>query len=696
MTPAALSLLLALQAAHAAVDPSALRAAAMVGDCGRVVALLGAEEPAGLEPAQLLAGARCSARTGAVDRAVAYASAAAERGNLGRYPALVQAEILMATPEPTTLPKGEDAAAAQAVLEGLGPLSALEPELRLQRDKALVAQGLGLEARDDLRALLSSELEPEARYWLAFAAEQRGDVQPALTTYLATWIRHAASPWSNYAAARMAALGSPVPDLSSVEGRSHAMQRVQVLMGANHAGTALELLREIEAAGGSLPDARVMAEACFDGRDYPCAVAAYQRLGSPAAVGAETLYKHALATYRAGDYHGAVNLYTALFQRYPAHGKGDTASYKIGYSALDQGLLDLTITELEAHLGRYPSSKHADEALWFTGWCHWKQGRPDQAIQAWSRLVKEHPRSSLASGAAYWQARASGGSGEATALRELARRWPEDGRAWFALEHVGALPTPAAVPSPPLPALPEAFVAAHPDAAIADALLSAGLYDLAASALDPVADAAKEADSATRLAVGRRLVEVGEAPRGRKLAGVSCSKAVGDVQVREICLPRPHADVVNEVLAGSSLDPYLPYAIMTAESALQPGVTSWAGARGLMQVMPDLGERLHAQRYPDRPYDASLLYQGAYNASLGSSELRRLHEHFEGLGHSQTLPFVIAGYNGGQEAVERWLSEVEGDPVLDAWAEDIAYGETRRYVRRVLGHLMAYHRAYAE
>ena len=695
MILAAAALLLSTPS-HAALDPSALKAAAMVGDCGTVTTLLEGEDQADLGAAQLLLGARCSARTGAKERAVAYAAAASERGGLGHYPALVQAEILMATDSPAVLPSAEDATAAVAVLDELGPASSLSPELRLLRDKALVAGGEGLAARDDLRLLLDGEHGPEARYWLAYAAEQRGDTQPAITTYLATWIRHADSPWSEHAAARMAELGQPLPDLSSGQGRSQAMQRVQVLMDANHAGTALELLRAIEAAGGSLPDARVMAEACFDGRDYPCAVAAYVRLGSPAAVGAETLYKHALATYRNGDYPGAVNLYTALFQRYPSHGKGDTASYKIGYSALDQGLLDVTITELEAHQQRYPSSKHADEALWFIGWCHWKQGDSDAAVQAWTKLVSQHPKSSLAPGAAYWKARAQGGDAETEALGDLARRWPDNGRAWFAMEHTGALPSVAAVPSPALPPLPEAFVAANPDAAVADTLLGVGLYDLASEALDPVAKAASGADSATRLAVGRRLVEVGEISRGRKLAGVNCSKSASDAQVREICHPRPHADVVNQVLEGSGLDPYLPYAIMTAESALQPGVTSWAGARGLMQVMPDLGATLHAQRYPDRPYDPSLLYQGAYNASLGTAELRRLHEHFAAQGHPQTLPFVIAGYNGGQEAVERWLSEVEGELELDAWAEDIAYGETRRYVRRVLGYLVAYHEAYGE
>jgi len=696
MTPAALSLLLLLHPAHASLDAAALKAAAMVGDCGSVSTLLEAEQPESLDAAALLLGARCSARTGDKAQAVAYAEAATERGGLAHYPALVQAEILMATDGPAALPTPEDAAAAVQVISSLGPASGLSPELRMMWDKALIAQGKGLEARDDLRNLLNGDLGPEARYWLAWAAEQRGDTQPAITTYMATWIRHAASPWSDHAAVRLAAMGSPVPDLGSAEGRSQAMQRVAVLMDANHAGEALALIREIEAAGSSPPDAKVMASACFDGRDYECAVAAFVRLGSPAAVGPENLFQHALATYRVDDYEGAIHLYTALYQRYPSHGKGDTASFKIGYTALDQGLLDVTITELGAHLERFPSSRHADEALWFIGWCHWKQGNTPEAVKAWTRLVAEHPKSSLAPGAAYWKARASGGEGEVAALKALAGRWPTKGRAWFALERTDGLATVPAVPSPALPDLSEAFVAAHPEATVADALLAVGLYDLALEALEPVATAAAGADSATRIAVGRRLIEVGEIRRGRKLAHVSCSKKTSDPQIREICLPRPHADVVNQVLEGSSLDPYLPYAIMTAESALQPEVTSWAGARGLMQLMPELGEELAALRYPGQPYDASLLYQGAYNASLGSFELRRLHEHFAEQGHTQTLPLAIAGYNGGMDSVDRWLGRVEGDLELDAWAEDIPYSETRRYVRRVLGFLLAYHEAYGE
>jgi soluble lytic murein transglycosylase-like protein/TolA-binding protein len=689
-------LLLAALTAIAAPDQDALRTAARVGDCARVLSLLGDPPPADLTDAQRLLAARCAARTGADQQAEALMAAALAAPTLTRWAALMEAEVHLASADPAALPSPADAAIAERALAHLGA-GGLTPELdlraRLLGDKALIAQDRGLEARDDLRALLETELAPEARYWLAWAAEQRGEPGPAAAAYLATWIRHAASPWSERAAQRLAALGQPVPALDSAEGRAQALDRVQVLRQARHPAEALALLRLLEAAG-SPPDARLRAEICFEGRDYACAVEAFAALGSPASVGPETLFDHAVATYRAGDPEGAARLYTALYQRHPGTPQGDEASFKIGYAAVDQGQLEEAIAAFEAHLGRFPSSRHADEARWYLGWCHHKLGHPAEAVAAWERLLKAHPTSSLAVGAAYWSAVDGPPGARDAALARVAERWPESGQAWFALQRLGRLTAVPAAPIPALPPLPAAYTAANPRAADADALLAVGLDDYARADLGAVIPAAKGADRPTRLAVARRLADLGEVQRARSLAGVGCAAPEADPQAREICLPRPHAAVVAEVLAGSDLDPYLPYAIMTAESAMDPAVVSPAGARGLMQLMPEVGGRLHAERFPDRPFDPDSLTLGAYNAALGTLELRRLHEHYRALGYRETLPMVIAAYNGGQAAVDRWLEAAGPNPALDAWAEDISFSETRRYVRRVLGVLRAYHRGY--
>tara|TARA_B110000037_G_scaffold218608_1_gene281955 strand:- start:820 stop:1167 length:348 start_codon:yes stop_codon:yes gene_type:complete len=108
-----------------------------------------------------------------------------------------------------------------------------------------------------------------------------------------------------------------------------------------------------------------------------------------------------------------------------------------------------------------------------------------------------------------------------------------------------------------------------------------------------------------------------------------------------------------------------------------------------MQLMPSLGEELHTERFPTRPWNIELLYDPDYNAVMGTTELRRLAERFETATDPMMTPLVIAGYNGGHPAVTRWLEATEGSVDYAEWSENISYTETRRYVRRVLGYMMA-------
>ena len=48
---------------------------------------------------------------------------------------------------------------------------------------------------------------------------------------------------------------------------------------------------------------------------------------------------------------------------------------------------------------------------------------------------------------------------------------------------------------------------------------------------------------------------------------------------------------------------------------------------------------------------------------------------------------AIGSYNAGPQAVARWVSEDQED---DIWVEEIPYGQTRGYVKRVLRSLHVY------
>lgn len=96
-------------------------------------------------------------------------------------------------------------------------------------------------------------------------------------------------------------------------------------------------------------------------------------------------------------------------------------------------------------------------------------------------------------------------------------------------------------------------------------------------------------------------------------------------------------------------------AVIKVESDYDPRAVSYAGARGLMQLMPDTAERLQVRDIND-PRE---------NIFGGVRYLRILANTFNG-----DLELTVAGYNAGEEAVMRY----GGIP---------PYAQTRDYVVKV-------------
>ncbi len=575
-------------------------------------------------------------------------------------------------------------------------------EARLLVGRARIALDRSYDARGDLRELLSTDVAPEARYWLAFGAESRGDLPPAITTYEATWSRHAASPWAKAAAERLEALGHSVPDYATEKGRALALSRAKSLVESGQASEAMNLYDGLTHATGDTSRAwtREVAFALFSARQYTRAVAWFERLGPEAGTAdAEVLYHYALALSRTDDYDAASRAYRRLVALYPSTRRADTASYKLGYLEVDRGNIELARRELEAHLDRYPTSRHGDEALWYLGWTAYSTGDLDQAEVAFRDLSRSFPKSSLVPGARYWWARLHGELGNPQVEREmleaLVEQFPTSGAAFFAADRLG-LRIEGAGPAR-IPEFPAGFTSSNPSVELARTLVRSGQPGFARGVLRTLEKEAGRWGRDASIALAHLAIEAGDGRLAMRLAGPWCGSVVAgkDPAALQACHPRPLPDLVSDTAGRSGLDPLLPYAIMTAESGLRAEVTSPAGARGLMQVMPPLGDELHSLLY-EGPYDPARLYDPGYNAVLGTTELGRLQARWGSGDVDPALPLVIAGYNGGVEAVQRWLDGYDRAPSGDRFAEDISYSETRRYVRRVLGHLMTYRWVYGD
>lgn len=136
---------------------------------------------------------------------------------------------------------------------------------------------------------------------------------------------------------------------------------------------------------------------------------------------------------------------------------------------------------------------------------------------------------------------------------------------------------------------------------------------------------------------------------------------------------------------GWRVDKSLVFAHALQESQFRVNVTSPAGARGLMQVMP--GTAAMIARRKGLPTVGSL-GEPSLNMEFGQSYIEQLRDMSATGG---MLPKVIAAYNAGPAPLERWNArgeELNKDPLL--YIESISYWETRGYVTTVLRNYWMY------
>ena len=121
---------------------------------------------------------------------------------------------------------------------------------------------------------------------------------------------------------------------------------------------------------------------------------------------------------------------------------------------------------------------------------------------------------------------------------------------------------------------------------------------------------------------------------------------------------RRYSPIINTASRVNGVEAALVHAVISAESGYNPAAISKAGARGLMQLMPETAKRYGVRNIMD-PME---------NIYAGVHYLRDLLMMFNG-----NLELAIAAYNAGENAVIRNGNRVP------------PYAETLQYVPRVLG-----------
>jgi soluble lytic murein transglycosylase len=163
------------------------------------------------------------------------------------------------------------------------------------------------------------------------------------------------------------------------------------------------------------------------------------------------------------------------------------------------------------------------------------------------------------------------------------------------------------------------------------------------------------------------------------IAQLGRAEDLDDVALR---YPRPYAELVSRASALTDVPADWLFAVMRQESLFRADAVSRANAQGLMQQLPTTAAAV-AQRWHVTLHGAESLFDPAIAVTLGAAQLRELLDQYDG-----AIVPALAAYNAGTTRVARWWPPTPMDP--DNWIENIAYGETRDYVERILEHIVAY------
>jgi soluble lytic murein transglycosylase len=300
-------------------------------------------------------------------------------------------------------------------------------------------------------------------------------------------------------------------------------------------------------------------------------------------------------------------------------------------------------------------------------------GQPKLAAEEFDVLAERYPGSDEALGATYWAGRAWAEAGDSALARG---RW-QSVTAREPLSYYAALSSRRLGIKPWVPtAAADSFPA---DTALATQVWRASLLarmGMAAESRWELERLAQSTDSSPE-----RLLVLANALRTRGMASQAIQLArralalgaAPDARTYRLMYPVIHEEALFAEAAEHGLDPILMAALIRQESNFNPAATSPAGARGLAQVMPELGERLARDlAYP--VWDPVLLYQPDVSIQLGAVHLRELFGRYQERAH------ILAAYNAGTTRVERWSKRIGVDDP-EVFAERISFVETRDYVR---------------
>jgi soluble lytic murein transglycosylase len=377
--------------------------------------------------------------------------------------------------------------------------------------------------------------------------------------------------------------------------------------------------------------------------------------------------------------------FSEVVQKYPASEYAPQALYNLARHTRGENSL--------RHYRRlakdYPASRYADDAAWEIGSIYFRQKNYRSAAEIFLEGYGLDRYSDNADSLLYWAGKCYQKLGRRedaeVIFRQAAREFPARFYGWRAAQQLGLTP---AVPSDNVQL---ADIKPQTDRALLE-LVKLGEYDDALAEAKLLTDRNKQEriSTALRIYLAHSAYQSGSYLNAINLsAGVLADAekthdhtVLAPPELWRISFPQVYAELVRANAAKNKLPANLVYALIREESRFDTEALSPASAYGLMQLIPATAlQVMRQEKISADGFEPELLCRPDLNILLGTAYLRQMLDQFNG---NQYL--ALAAYNAGPTAAARWLRQHGGLKNFDAdvFVENIAYTETRNYVKRVL------------
>ena len=169
------------------------------------------------------------------------------------------------------------------------------------------------------------------------------------------------------------------------------------------------------------------------------------------------------------------------------------------------------------------------------------------------------------------------------------------------------------------------------------------------------------------------------------LAAASVVVNLGLFGINEMLYPLDYNEIVTSAADAYGIDPLLVASVIRTESGWDPEALSSAGARGLMQLLPQTAQELADAGLVDpNVYNPQNLGDPATNIAYGTAYLNQCIQNTEDLDQA------IAAYNAGVAQAKEWAAS---DTPFE---EAIQFPETTAYLERVTSAYDRYQRTYPD